>query len=353
MLVAAGTHAAHRLRLEHIHLDEEVDEEQKVGEVGERRQLQILIGHLALGLRMVRERVVDDEVGRHAGNHLQDLHGGQHLRDDDGQLDARRTTRVVGVHDRVNDEIHGGEPAAARAAVLVADEAEYEHGGVMVPVEEDERLLPQHDEHGVEELEELAQHEPVAPGARYAVQVARVAYGGDNALGRQRVHELGHEADGADQAKHGQEDVPEDEWHAEVEGGPRLHVRLTHVHGSDVEERDGQADEPVVVDALHQAVDMTFGLEGRLQCEYVRVGQLGLVRHELGKVADRTNVEQRREHGSHLCSMCLNILLLFLQIFLFSYLTMIWCVCVCLCAVRLLVVVDIIGTAGCCSSKIK
>ena len=53
---------------------------------------------------------------------------------------------------------------------------EDEHGDVMVPVQEDERLLPQHNEHRVHELRDLGHGEEVAPQARHGA-VGYVAVG--------------------------------------------------------------------------------------------------------------------------------------------------------------------------------
>ena len=81
-----------------------------------------------------------------------------HARDGHGdrwrQADAQRLARVVRVHERVNQIVESDEPAARRCLrVLVAVPAVDEHGGVMVPVEEDERLLAQHDEERVDKLD--------------------------------------------------------------------------------------------------------------------------------------------------------------------------------------------------------
>lgn len=46
-------------------------------------------------------------------------------------------------------EVHDGEPAAARHHLLVGVPGVDESGDVVVPVEEDELLLPENDEHGV------------------------------------------------------------------------------------------------------------------------------------------------------------------------------------------------------------
>lgn len=48
--------------------------------------------------------------------------------------------------------VHDDEPARRRRVLGVREPGVEEHGDVMVPVEEDQRLLTQHYEHGVAQL---------------------------------------------------------------------------------------------------------------------------------------------------------------------------------------------------------
>jgi len=90
-------------------------------------------------------QVVDHAAGQHLADLAQcDEHGQA-----PGHLEAGRPRCVVGVHERVDQVVHGHEPAAARHHVLVGVPGVQQHRDVVVPVEEDETLLPQDDEEGV------------------------------------------------------------------------------------------------------------------------------------------------------------------------------------------------------------
>ncbi len=71
------------------------------------------------------------------------------LVDEARYLEAHGSASVVGVHEWVDEVVHGAEPAARRLEALVAVPAVDEDGGVVVPVEQDELLLAQHDEQRV------------------------------------------------------------------------------------------------------------------------------------------------------------------------------------------------------------
>lgn len=65
----------------------------------------------------------------------------------------------------VHTIIHHDEPPSAGRVLREAEPGVEQHGDVVVPVQEDERLLAQHDEHRVAELRQLGQHEHPRPEA--------------------------------------------------------------------------------------------------------------------------------------------------------------------------------------------
>lgn len=61
--------------------------------------------------------------------------------------------------------VHHHEPTRGGGVLGEGVPGVQQHGDVVVPVQEDERLLAQHDEHGVAQLGQLGQHEHVRPEA--------------------------------------------------------------------------------------------------------------------------------------------------------------------------------------------
>lgn len=84
-----------------------------------------------------------------AHDHLHDLGSGDHHGAGAGHTQARRLRRVVGVHEGVDCVVHGHEPASTCHLVPVGEPGVEQNGDVVVPVEEDEALLPQDNEHRV------------------------------------------------------------------------------------------------------------------------------------------------------------------------------------------------------------
>lgn len=101
-------------------------------------------------------------------------------RDDDvdpfGDAESHGAECIVGVHEGVHREVHGDEPAAGRCLVLHRVPGVDEHGGVVVPVQEDELLFAQDDEERVDEFDDFGECEEPCPAACYAHAVVLHAY---------------------------------------------------------------------------------------------------------------------------------------------------------------------------------
>ncbi len=137
-------------------------------------------------------RLNDPDVGEQGDKHLAELQP----RDDHGHeprhAELERLQRVVRVHDGVHDVVHDDEPPRVGRVLAVAVEGEHQDGHVVVPacakcssnlneslstvgfgrdspVQEDEGLLPEHDEHRVAELGDLGEDEHDGPGGGHAV----------------------------------------------------------------------------------------------------------------------------------------------------------------------------------------
>lgn len=59
--------------------------------------------------------------------------------------------------------VHGDEPARGGCVLCVAKPGVHQHGDVMVPVQEDERLFPQHNKDSVAQLWQFGEHKQPCP----------------------------------------------------------------------------------------------------------------------------------------------------------------------------------------------
>lgn len=129
----------------------------------------------------VTVRGVIDET---ADEHLDQLTG----RDEHGnglrRPVAHCPARVIRVHHRVHRVVHHDEPSGGRRELVVRKPRVHQHGDVMVPVQEDERLFSQHDEYGVAQFGKLGQHEQPRPEAGHRI-VFDVAVGGKKKTNKQ------------------------------------------------------------------------------------------------------------------------------------------------------------------------
>lgn len=129
-----------------VGLIEEDGEEQQVAEVHQRGADDILHGGEAV-LLIIPE--VEEPHNAYPHDHLCDLHE----RDQHGK-GSRHThagcfSRVVAVHECMDGVVHGHEPAAAGHTVFIRVPGVEQDSDVMIPVQEDQTLLTQDDEHRV------------------------------------------------------------------------------------------------------------------------------------------------------------------------------------------------------------
>ena len=129
-----------------VRLVEEVGEEQQVAEVHERSPGDVFEAWRTVA---VLHPAVNQRAHRHPHDHLSDLSAGDNHGKWAGHAKTGGTCSVVAVHDCVHGVVHGHEPAAAGHHVFVGVPGVQQHGDVMVPVQEDQTLFPQHDEHRV------------------------------------------------------------------------------------------------------------------------------------------------------------------------------------------------------------
>mmetsp|Transcript_46609 Transcript_46609/g.143754 ORF Transcript_46609/g.143754 Transcript_46609/m.143754 type:complete len:325 (-) Transcript_46609:52-1026(-) len=192
---------------------------------------------------VVVEVVEGGDDGGHPDDHLQQLQRRDRLRErlhDLARHVAQVHHEVVAVHDRVDEEVHRREPEARRDAVQVRVPAVEHHGGVVVPVQEDDRLLLEDEEDGVHQLGDLRQSEDGHPKPHGPVRPPlkrRVAHSEAETARREVIEQIRHTDGGPVDGEGGQDEIPHDEERLEVESCAILHPRLPAKNHTDVQER--------------------------------------------------------------------------------------------------------------------
>lgn len=147
---------------------EELREQHEIAKVHCDRQLDVHRRDVARAARRLDEGVRPNVDGT-ADNHLGQLQRRDEHRDKAGRIEAHRSQGVVRVHQRVDTVVHHDEPARRGRVFRVAEPGVHQHRDVVVPVQEDQRLLAQHNEDRVAQLGQLGEHEQPCPEARHFV----------------------------------------------------------------------------------------------------------------------------------------------------------------------------------------
>lgn len=158
--LSLSLHALLLSRASEVGLIEEDGEEQQVAEVHQRGADDVALGGEAVGV-MIPE--VEEPYDAEPYEHLCDLHERDHHGTESRHSSAGCFSRVVAVHERMDDVVHGHEPAAAGHTVFIRVPGVEQDGDVMIPVQEDQTLLTQDDEHRVPELRRFTQSEDERP----------------------------------------------------------------------------------------------------------------------------------------------------------------------------------------------
>lgn len=69
----------------------------------------------------------------------------------------------------MHEVVHANKPTSGRNVIGVGVPGVQENSHVMVPVQEDQRLLSENDKHGITKFRDLAQSEHPVPEATHAV----------------------------------------------------------------------------------------------------------------------------------------------------------------------------------------
>ena len=153
----------------HVELNEQRGKQHKVAAVHAQPHSNCAPVHPAALLREVTV-VVGVEHHHRADHHLQQLRTRDERGDGANHLtQTQRTHEIVEVHNGVHGVIHAGKPEPTRNERHAGVPAEYRDSEVVVPVQEDDRLLGQDKENGVDHLWNLAQQEGHEPKGQLAV----------------------------------------------------------------------------------------------------------------------------------------------------------------------------------------
>jgi len=161
-------------------------------------------------------------VPRHvaAHRHLQDLDGGDERRKRRGEVvQLGRHEKVVGVHNGVHCEVHGSEPEPCRHAVVISVPTVQHHGHVVEPVQENDALLLQHEEHCVAQLRDFGKDKQPHPQPHGPIQVPLLwvfARGRREAVGVYEPHQVRQRACHTDDGKDRQQEVPQRKCRAQL-----------------------------------------------------------------------------------------------------------------------------------------
>lgn len=151
----------------HVRPSEEVSKEHEIGRVHDEGDLDILIGDVAFVSGLLH--LVGPDVNGSTHDHLCELCGGNEHGYVPGHSEFEGLEGVVTVHDTVHQVVHAHEPAGGGDVVGVGVPGVEEYGHVMVPMEEDEGLFAEYDEHSVTQFRHLAQGEHPVPEASHTV----------------------------------------------------------------------------------------------------------------------------------------------------------------------------------------
>lgn len=241
----------HRLVLvlstaEHVRLEEEVDEEGQVGGVHEDSELEDGWVEVAVGIGEVHQITEMGENGAR-DDELEDLKGGDGLRDDTGYANLHRAEEVVRVHEGVDDKVQIDSVSIESGGQWVGIPG-VDHGkNVMVPVEEHQWTLAENEEDGVDEFEEFGGHEEPYPIAIFSLgEVEHFAVRGNESLVLDGSEELWGHFDGSGNGEGGENEVPDVEWDGKLEWLTVAHQPFSSEHHHHVEDRGLNGDIKVI-----------------------------------------------------------------------------------------------------------
>lgn len=157
LVLLLGSGAGLLLTIGCENLVEDLKEEKEVGEVHDNARLEADVrggtGHTGILV------FVDLDADPDTKYHLKELEERDSVPRDEAGPHAHRRQRVIKVHDAVHRVVHRNEVDAGARLSRVRLPDVKQHGEVVVPVEQHERLLPEHDEDRIDQLRDLTDDE--------------------------------------------------------------------------------------------------------------------------------------------------------------------------------------------------
>mmetsp|Transcript_923 Transcript_923/g.3868 ORF Transcript_923/g.3868 Transcript_923/m.3868 type:complete len:214 (+) Transcript_923:1128-1769(+) len=196
--------------------------------------------------------------------------------------------------------VHRHEVQARGGLGAVGQPAVQQHGDVVVPVQEDQALLAEHDEERVHQLGDLGVDEQRGPQALAAQAVhagRRVADGVCEVVAVQVVHQRRHRPHHAHEAEQAEEQVPRRQRAPQVPRLLVLHVLGPEVDHGHVQRQRNHGHFPVLRGELRDETRVEVALELKVRALQQRngVGQLH-IGHPLRLVHGALHLVQRHEH---------------------------------------------------------
>ncbi len=162
-----GCLRASLLVVHNISFAEEASKENKVGCVHEEGDFNVVVGDVTLIASLFH--LVGPDVHHCSHHHLGQLSCGDAHGNPARNPELEGLEGVVAVHGTVDKVVHADKPTGSGNVVGVRVPSIEEDSDVVVPVEEDEWLLPENDEHCVAQLRHLAQREHPVPESTHTV----------------------------------------------------------------------------------------------------------------------------------------------------------------------------------------
>lgn len=134
-----------------VRLVEESREQNEIAEVHRETEVNVPAGDVTVHMAVLQV-LISGYVDGTADHHLGELCRGDHHGDRLGRSVPHRFQGIVRIHDGMDAVVHHDVPSRGCGVFRVRKPRVQQHSDMVVPVQEDQRLLAQHDENRVAKL---------------------------------------------------------------------------------------------------------------------------------------------------------------------------------------------------------
>jgi len=197
----------------------------------------------------------NDKVSTH--DHLTDLHDGDDPRRKPLGDGLTSLQEVVEIHDGMNSVVHGREVVTITGFSDVAVPSKNQHSNVMVPVQEDKRLLSQDNEHSVDEFWKLGQakqHDSQTSSTHGVSSLSRFTDCFNKWTSVQQEKRVRNHSDGTPCTEHSQQQIPTSQRTKKVEWFAVLHDLSAEIAKEQVSNHSN--DRNHIASLLHIIIDL-------------------------------------------------------------------------------------------------